>query len=336
MDFSRDDFAVLLNENARKVSKKVRDKVAEIVPRANLFYTHTLEDASKAMEEMILRGKQTIFCGGGDGTLVNLLTLWRQTLNRLVAEKKLNYQTPTIAPLKLGTGNAWAGFVGAKKGIEPIRSYLNAAKEKLTRFNLIEFEDKIFHFAGLGWDAAILNDYIWMKQRASFAFARAWMNSLMGYLTSVSFKTIPQQILTRNRPKVKIIADGPVYQVSRKEPPRLIECPGGVIYEGPCNAAGVATVPEYGFRLKAFPFARDKEGFMNLRIITAGVIELVAHSISIWRGKYESRNFKDFLAQKVEMIFDRPMPFQIGGDAVGYQERVTFSVSDFTVDVLHP
>jgi len=336
MDFLNKDFAVLLNDNARKVSSKVMRKVADIIPKTHLYYTRTVDEATVVLEDLVKKRVQTLFCGGGDGTLVHMLSNLKKIIDDLSHRDHIIYNPPKIVPLKLGTGNGMAGFLGIKKGLEPLWNYISAARARLTRFNLIEFEDKVCHFAGLGWDAAILNDYILFKQKFSMGLAKHWMNGLGGYLTSLFFKTVPEQVLRRNRPSLKVLTEGPVYEISTNKPPKLIEPPNGILYEGPCNVAGVATVPEYGFRLKAFPFARTKEGFMNLRIVKAGVLELLVNWRPIWMGKWESNNLKDYLAQKVEMVFDRPMPLQIGGDALGYMDRVNFAVSGFSVDVIAP
>jgi diacylglycerol kinase family enzyme len=328
------DFAVLLNDNARRVSSRVRDNVLALVPRSSLFYTHTTAEAEDALVEIVRRRVSTLFCGGGDGTLVHVVSQLKRILESLNRGAVQGYLAPKLGLLKLGTGNGWANYMGARAGVEPIRSFASTAWRSLSRFNLIEGENRTFHFSGLGWDAAILNDYILFKERFGVGPAKRFMLGLGGYLTSMFLKTVPEQLARRNRPRVRIVAEGPVYEVSATTPPRLVEPPSGLVYEGPCNITGVSTVPEYGFGLSAFPFARARDGFMNLRVIKAGVLELLAHMHDIWVGKWEGRNLADYLVKKVSIAFDRPMPFQVGGDALGLRENVSFSVSDFEVDVV--
>ena len=99
-------------------------------------------------------------------------------------------------------------------------------------------------------------------------------------------------------------------------------------------AIGAATTPYYGYGLKAFPDAMTMPGFMQVRVVKAGVTELLSHVPSIWQGTYKSPNFIDFLVQKVHFTFSETMPLQIGGDAEGYRKEIALEVSETTVDFL--
>jgi diacylglycerol kinase family enzyme len=75
-------------------------------------------------------------------------------------------------------------------------------------------------------------------------------------------------------------------------------------------------------------------GFMQVRVVKAGVGELLAHVPTLWQGTYKSPNLVDFLVEKVHFSFSETMPLQIGGDAEGYRKELALEVSEATVDFL--
>lgn len=338
--------AVLLNENARKVTGRVKRAIADVVPRAGLYTTQTTEEAYQAVKEMIDRGYERIFSGGGDGSLIQLVNMVR----RYVDEKNSTIETispgvparlerinyPRIGVLKLGTGNGISYSVGAKRGIRNIRKALAEPGSRTINLSLIEAEQKCFTFSGLGWDAAIINDFAWLKSKLTIPSIRRVIGGVGGYLGTIAFRTIPREIRRRGRAEVIIRSTGdPVYQVV---PPGVAVPmhlgPGEVIYEGPVNVTGVGTVPYYGFKVKAFPYWNLSPEFMNLRVINAGVFECVSHAYPIWKGRYQSENFLDYLTTGATMEFSEEMPMQIGGDACGYRDSISYTMSDHMVEVV--
>jgi diacylglycerol kinase family enzyme len=75
-------------------------------------------------------------------------------------------------------------------------------------------------------------------------------------------------------------------------------------------------------------------GFMQVRVVKAGVAELLSNLPSIWQGTYKSPNVIDFLAEKVHLTFSQAMPLQIGGDAEGYRRELALEVSETAADFL--
>jgi diacylglycerol kinase family enzyme len=150
------------------------------------------------------------------------------------------------------------------------------------------------------------------------------------------FKTIPEQLFTRDRPKIRVInQSAEVFEISLGQPPKRLPLKvGDTLYEGPANVFGGSTTPCYGYNLVAFPFARMREGFMNFRIVRAGVVELLANARKIFTGKYQADSFKDYLLTAASVEIDRPIPFQIGGDPAGKRDRWDLEVSDLSVHVL--
>ncbi|MFC1888195.1 diacylglycerol/lipid kinase family protein [Thermodesulfobacteriota bacterium] len=338
--------AVLLNENARKVTGRMKRAVSDIVPRASLYTSRTSEEAYQAVKDMIDRGYERIFSGGGDGSIIQLVNMIR----RYVDEKnsaiesfspevpgqieRINY--PRIGILKLGTGNGMSYVVGAKRGIRNIRKALAEPGSRTINLSLIEAEQKCFTFSGLGWDAAIINDFAWLKQKFTIPTLRRVIGGVGGYLGTIAFRTIPREIHRRRKPEVIIRSTGdPVYQVVPPGIPVPMHLgPGEVIYEGPVSVTGVGTVPYYGFKVKAFPYSNLSPEFMNLRVINAGVFECVSHAYPIWMGRYQSENFLDYLTTGATMEFSESMPMQIGGDACGYRDNIMYTMSDHMVEVV--
>jgi diacylglycerol kinase family enzyme len=332
--------AVLLNGNARKVTKAVRKQAELIVPKAQLYVSDSMEEARRAVQEIVDNEYSMVVCGGGDGTIVNAINQVKTYLdekNKLVKDSVSQFKAPTFAMLKLGTGNAWSEYMGARKGIAPLE-WIRSGKEYVTRrFSLVEDEKTAFHFAGLGWDAAVLNDYCAAKEKwGTTPLAHRWMVGVQGYLTSMFLKTIPAELRRKSQPMVRVINEGDeIYRkVGGKITEKLPFGPGDTIYEGPVNVLGAGSMPYYGYKIKAFPYALDKSGFMNIRLIRAGVFEALMNMHKVWRGSWVSPNLFDFLATKVRVEFDQEMPYHVGGDAAGYRDKVEFGVSDFQVDVV--
>ena len=99
-------------------------------------------------------------------------------------------------------------------------------------------------------------------------------------------------------------------------------------------AAG-STVPYYGFKLRAFPFAGRRASTMNLRVFTRiPVPAMVLQARKIFTGEFQHPGLLDFEAEQVEMSFDRPVPFQVGGDAEGYRDSLTLGIARRSVELL--
>lgn len=331
--------AVLLNANARKVTRSMLHKAEDIVPRAQLYVSHSFEEARHAVRDIVDKGHSLVFCGGGDGTLVSTINTFKSYVdekNRALQDAVTKVSFPTLGVLKMGTGNGIAGMIGNMKGMEPLAALRRGFAAKTKRLNLIEAEDRHFHFAGLGWDARIINDYVWFKNRfQSMPLAGRLATGFAGYVGAIATRTVPRELVDR-RPVVRVISEGgEVYERRMNQTPRRLPIRNGdTIYEGPLSVMGAGTTPFYGYNMVAFPFALEREGFMHLRVVSASVFECLSHCVSIFKGRYQSDGFHDFLVKKVRFEFDRPTPLQIGGDAMGLRERISFAYSDFAVNLL--
>lgn len=342
----QEEFALILNENARRVSRRVLRSAQDLAPRIALYTSRTKEDAYHAIKDVMDRGYRRIICGGGDGTFYHMLSQTKRYLEEQNARlQSMGHQArqglarvsfPEFGILKLGTGNSLAPILGIKRGLRPLRWLARGQEFATRRVNVIESDDRCFLFCGVGWDAQILNDYLWLKERSSLRFLAHRLQNVFGYIAAILLRTIPKVVLGGKRASATVRNLGDrLYRIRRDGGLDAVDCPAGeVFYDGPCHAMGAATTPYYGYRLKAFPDAMKLPGFMQVRIVKAGVAELVAHAPTIWKGTYRSGNFIDYLAEKVHCTFSQQMPLQIGGDAEGYRGEIALQVSDATVDLL--
>jgi diacylglycerol kinase family enzyme len=339
-------FAVILNENARKVSHRVRRSAQRIVPSIALYSSRTKEDAYQVVKDALDRGYHRIISGGGDGTFSHLLSEAKRYLEeknarlhkmgRQAREGLSRLSLPEFGILKLGTGNSLAPILGIRGGLDPVRMLAEGSDFATREINIIEAEGRCFTFSGLGWDAQILNDYLWLTQRLRVPLLSRLAQTLFGYFAAIIVRSIPT-VLAQRKP-VKVVlrnAGNRLYQVATDGLLQALDCPpGAVFYDGPMNMVGVGTTPYYGFHVKAFPHAMSVPGLMNLRVVNAGVIELLSHAVPVWQGTYRAPSIVDFLVERVDCSFSREVPLQIGGDAEGYRQKISFQVSDLTVDLL--
>jgi diacylglycerol kinase family enzyme len=338
--------AVLLNANARAVSDSLRRQLEAFVPAEDLFYSRCFEDARAISRQVLDRGYSTVLTGGGDGTFVGYVNcLFAEALSRPIAQAQGAFKVvpatahsirlPRFGVLKLGTGNAMAEFAGASaRRVGVVEDILRACSGEASGsrpLHLLSFEGKRAPFAGLGIDAAIVNDYMDVKGNA-----RLWSSGGMGYFRSVVGRTIPEYLFSRGSPGVEVInLGGPARQIGPDGKPvgREIEH-GEIIYKGPCRIAAAGTVPYYGFGFQMFPFALQAPGKFQLRLTAISVPKIIANLRSLWRGGPPPSGVFDFLCDKALIRFDREMPLQVGGDAEGHRREVTFEMAERPVELL--
>src|ERR1700712_93180 len=152
--------AVVVNGNAKSVTKEVISTLDQILLGGDLFVSRSLDDAGHIARTLVSRGYGTVLTGGGDGTFTVMVT-------EVVREgRKQNRPLPRFGLLKLGTGNALAWVVGAR---DPKTGELAADITRLTQdagsrnMRLIEVEGFIAPFCGFGSDADVLADYAKVK-----------------------------------------------------------------------------------------------------------------------------------------------------------------------------
>jgi diacylglycerol kinase family enzyme len=329
---ARSDFAVLLNANAKLVNRNVRRTLEGVVPEKDLFLSRSPDEAISIAETVLARRYETVFTGGGDGTFVS----W---VNHIVGQaERRALPVPRFGVLALGTGNAVAEVVGARPAahVEALAAFTSGAT-RLRRLDLLTCEGRRTPFAGVGVDAAILNDYCWLKGVLGETALRRLATGASGYALSVALRSAPRYLFERRPSYCEVVNVGrPAFRLDsrgRQVGPAIRR--GELLYAGPCMMAAASTVPFYGFGLRVFPFAESRPGMMQLRIATQlGVPTVLLNLGRIWSGDFEHPGLLDFHADRVAIQFERPVPIQVGGDAEGWRETVTFEMDGPPVEMV--
>jgi len=333
--------AVIINRNAKQVDDKVAKRISRLIPSADFFYSHTLEEAEAFARQVVQRGYGTIMCGGGDGTLVNIMNHvfryvdeandWRLQRARHFGERQALLPYPEFGILKLGTGNGLSSVVGCDHATLDLQKMLSGQRHPTVNIDLIESEGARFFFAGMGYDARILNDYNAIKTWASGnGMMKKLTATAAGYLMAVCAKSVPHMLRHGFNAQVRVINTGDegYYMDPRRGDRAMPIKPGQVLYEGPAGLVGVGTAPFYGFGFKIYPFAGVRPGFMNLRVATCGPIKALSHLPTMWKGTWRDPELLDFMVSSVRVESKDGMPFQHSGDGQGNRNSIDFKISE--------
>jgi len=196
--------AVLLNANAKAVNDRVREALSSVVPEEHLFCSRCPDEATRIAAQVVERRYRTVFTGGGDGTFVG----W---VNRIVeAAERRAAQPPRFGVLALGTGNAVAGMVGAhpRRHAHDLARYLRGEVEQVRRLDLLTCEGRRTPFAGVGIDAAVLNDYNWLRGRLARTPLRCLGLGAPGYGIAIALRSAPRALLERRPSYCEIVNVG--------------------------------------------------------------------------------------------------------------------------------
>ncbi len=322
--------AVLLNANAKQVSARVREALSGLMPEESLFFSRDADEAHRIADTVVSRGYGTVFTGGGDGTFVSWVN---HILDRTETRSA---PAPRFGVLALGTGNAVAEMVGAGRPIDDLRRHLSGEVLPGRRLDLVNCEGRRTPFASAGLDAAVLNDSNWVRNRLGRRAGRL-ASGLTGYGHANALRSAPRQVFQRAPVYCEIVNTGaPAWRLDaagdRVGRPNE---QGELIYAGPCMLAAGGTAPYYGYKLRAFPFAGRRAGMLQVRVFSRiPVPTLVMNVRNIFSGAFQHPGLLDFEAQQGEMSFDRPVPFQVGGDAEGHREKITLGVAPRSVELL--
>lgn len=310
-----DRVAVVVNGNARQVTEDLVQVLDQIVQSGDLFVSRDLAEAERIARTIAERRYHTVLTGGGDGTFVHMVTL-------IVRESRARgHEPPRFGLLKLGTGNALAWVLGSQdarnQGVVADLGRLRTEGGSRA-LRLIEVEDTLTPFAGLGVDAIALEHYGSTKEWLSrFPATRRLSTGKAAYAISTVTRSMPEFLL-RPHPRVRVVNEGaPVIRMGKGDKPSAEYKTGEVIYDGPSRLVALSTIPYWGFGARIFPFADEREDRFSLRICDITSLQVAAHLRSIWRGTYRADSVHDFLCDRIAIYYDEPMPLQVGGDVVG-------------------
>lgn len=314
---------IVVNANAKRGGRRIAVQIGRALPGAAVRLTKSISELEGWLRT--IKEPRGIFSAGGDGTAVALLN----ALDRVHPDAPL----PVVGALPLGTGNAWAHALGARKLDACIRAL--AAHEgplPTKRYALFRCDGVLTFFGGCGWDAQILDDY---RQQVEQSPSSRLAKSVWGYLSAMLLRTAPKTLMY-GRPHVIIENLGDeVYVIDRERKlSRLDARRGTILYEGMASVAGAATCPEFGYGFRAYPHAERLLGFMNVRVYDQSAVTAIRDIPKLWRGEHPLRGMHDWFAKEIRMTFSRPMPLQIGGEAIGSRLTVEYKASPRTVDAV--
>ena len=320
-----DRFAVVLNANAGRVTPKLARAIQRTVSPDRVFLTESQEHAREVLHRCVENDVKTVFAGGGDGTIVD-------TINTLAGYHGQVPELPRVGVLRLGTGNALAHWLGSGAPLRDLARWRSGEPHTDHTVQMVQAEGTLFPFAGVGHDAAVLNDYNWVKERGSGTWWEGLARGMTGYLLAGYLKTVPNY-LRRDNPMVTVTNLGsPAWHIGpdgRETGEPVVA--GQILYRGPAAMLGCATTPLYGYGMKMYPFATRRPGRFQLRILNMSPLQCAMNFPAAWRGTLQHSGLYDFYADRVRVQFEDAVPYQLGGDARGYRRELTFELARFPV-----
>ena len=321
------------NTRARRVTEPRVDAFRAALPDARVYAASTFEEAEAHAQELVNSPPRILFCGGGDGTVVALL-------NSLRTQGATTF--PLIGLFKLGTGNGWPSAVGARRYEKELVGLTRLSLEPPRRqFQLCEVEGKLCQFAGVGWDATLLNDYrrnleARQQQLVAGGVASRLSKGLGGYLYSLFRITVPEEIGRAREGRTQLTVENlgePALTFDAKRQRVLVPASQATLYAGPMSIGAAGIEPYWGSRFMAFPYAQAVPGRMNFRVYDRHVLEGVNNMFNLWGGR-ALRGMHDWWVTGVRLRLSRPMPFQVGGDVMGTREVIDFTMARETVELI--
>lgn len=313
-------FGVVLNANAGRVTRRLTEAIRRVAGPEHVFLTESKEHAEQVLRLCVERGYRAIFAGGGDGTIMD-------TVNTL--ESLRLPELPPIGVLRLGTGNALAIWLGASRPVLDLRRFLAEGAPRVVRVRMVTTDGHLHPFGGAGYDAAILNDYYRLKRRLAGGWAPWLGQGLLGYVLAGFGMTLPNHLL-RRRPQATVINIGePAWRIGPGGDELGPPIPRGeVLFRGPIAHVGAATTPQLGYGMRFFPFACRRPGRFHLRVLDFNPVQSALYFPQAWTGALQHPQLHDFYAERVRVVFNQAVPFQMGGDPAGYRDEVNFGLSD--------
>ncbi|HNI59431.1 MAG TPA: diacylglycerol kinase family protein [Pseudomonadota bacterium] len=327
--------AVVLNRNARAVTRRMIRRLHALHPRDHVFLSESFDHSRQIAEQLASSSYHTVLFGGGDGTFVCCLNDLREACRRK------GRPLPRVGVLPLGTGNAIGYYQGIRPSLRGVAGQLSQARitdGAVHNLPLLRVNNRLTPFAGTGLDSQILEDYGATTRALDKMGLGRLIGSPLRYVLAVALRSVPRFVM-RKLPEVEVVnVGGPAYSIGLDGQPDKTPLPRGtVLYRGRCTLAGAATVPCYGFGVRIFPFADVRKDMFHLRCTDASAGETLAHLPAVLRGDYRSPSLHDFLCDAVELRVSEPVPMQSGGDLIpDRSDRMRIDLADTTVSLITP
>jgi len=320
--------AVILNTNARAVSKKVERMAKEVFVsdeyNNSVFVTTTAEEAKAAAKAIMNDPEyQVVVPVGGDGTLTAAIQYMVEAAMQQQPGLTVNQaisKMPVIGYVPLGTGNGVGSVVGCtlnrirrKKKLRKVLESLKQVAATSTRHQLgtalddmeadtVELpimqvssnnSSDLCFFAGVGFDSLMLNDYkdikAWSKKTG---FLPTLLSSVAGYCVALVVKTLPNSLLyKKHNIQVKVSTPNPesTLWVDHRRGDFVQKCHSETLFEGETGILAAATAPFYGGGMRLFPFARLTVDKMHLRLGRISPMTGFLNIPRIFAGSYRDK-----------------------------------------------
>jgi len=326
--------AVVVNTNAQRVGPRLISKFRTLVPERDLYITTSEEEAKAIVDQLVDAKYDRILTGGGDGTFSLVVDA---VLKR--AHRTNTTDLPVIGVLKLGTGNAVARYTGARRPMRDIRDVEAGRVGSPITVHMILAEGKRVPFAGVGFDAELINDYYSLKERKKKPLTAAlFKRGIAGYTYALGVRTLPRYMRGRGlSTPMRITTLEPAWYVDPRNQDQQVERPAGtVLFEGSASMASVGAVPYYGGGIKWFPFAGQRAGTFQLRVLNESLVRGLANIGAVWRGKHRPPEACfEFLCTRIRIENEKPLPYQAAGESEGYRTEIEFAVDDVPIHVVN-
>ena len=319
-EIHRDRVAVIINGNAKDVTRELVDVLDQIIASGDLFVTRSAEEGREIALEIVARGYPTVLTGGGDGTFSQMVT----AVVRACQDQGRPF--PRFGLLRLGTGNALAWVLGAQKHHRGVVADLARLRREGGHrdLRLLEVEGMLAPFAGVGVDALALRHFNEVRDViAKIPVLRRFGRGRFSYFVAIAGRTLPE-VLVRSHAHMRVINEGAdAYRLGPNGQPEGAPIRRGeTLFEGLARAVTFSSIPYWGFGSRIFPFAEDREDRFNLRVVNLESVDVALHIHEIWNGTYRTPRLIDFLVDEVRIESEEVLPVQIGGDAAGSSRSI--------------
>jgi diacylglycerol kinase family enzyme len=327
-------YAVLLNALAKGWSGELHHEIQRIVPSDDLYLTDDFRQAEHTIDTLLARDYDLIFTGGGDGTIMFLVNALEARIRSGQIDRD---EAPPVGVLRMGSGNAIATYLGAHSATDKLEALQAGAPVAVHKLNMLESHGEMFPFAGIGWDADILNDYEDFKEAVRDTALEPYATGFSGYLAAICTRTFPR-VLHTDPVEVEITNRGE-HAVAVDQKGSVLEeyDSGDILFSGPVQTAAAASVSYWGYRIRMFPHATKEWGYSMLRCFDGSPASILRHLPSFWRGRFPEGHVYNFLFQRVRIeTRGRAMPYQTTGEAAGMERVLDWRVADHPVHLAAP
>jgi diacylglycerol kinase family enzyme len=322
---SQKEHALLVNPNARGITPEVVARLHDMVSPDNIYCTRDNAEARHSIREILSQGYETVFMGGGDGTVHTFINGVRGAL-------------PRLGVLPLGTANVLAEMVSSGNPILDLENYVANPCGDSYALGLCESEGESFAFGGLGLDAALVPNSGPDLATAS----RRLLRNAGGVVTAALMMSAPQRVgrwVQGRAARLRVTNMGDsAYSVltsldgaGQRERTYL---PGEVMFQGPIRAALFGTCPFVGQGMKLLPYAGIDTDRFHLRIAPVLSDPPLTHLRAAWKGGLDPSQVVDFQASAIRLELSESMPLHLGGEALGMRDEVLVQRSDRAVELV--